>query len=263
MQLIDTPPITADYSKAISPAWSVPRMRQPAARRSRRRRRPLRAPRRSSSGWRRSRPSWSAQPPVTEESDPTIEYVRTLLVANKIDLPGAADRLDIVREMYGQRFPIHVLVGRAGDRPGGAAHGPLRVPATSFAFTPRSPASRLTWSRRSPARTAARCWNWRRWYIEDFAEKLKSARIWGTGVYRGTNRDAGPCVARPGYCRAARLSRREPWIHKSLTLARSTPPRSSHSVGLPFQRCHPPRHSRAVPHTIRLARVPPCTPARA
>src|SRR5437016_8181605 len=40
--------------------------------------------------------------------DHSIQYVKTLLVANKIDLPGAADRLEIVREMFGPKFPIHV-----------------------------------------------------------------------------------------------------------------------------------------------------------
>src|SRR5437764_2748342 len=36
--------------------------------------------------------------------DPSIHYRKTLLVANKIDLPGAAERLEIVRELFGPRF---------------------------------------------------------------------------------------------------------------------------------------------------------------
>ena len=39
-----------------------------------------------------------------EPADPedlTIEYVKTLLLANKLDAPGAGDRLEIVREMFG------------------------------------------------------------------------------------------------------------------------------------------------------------------
>src|SRR5205823_11080885 len=38
-----------------------------------------------------------------EIEDYSIEYVRTLLVANKIDLLGAGDRLEIIREMFGER----------------------------------------------------------------------------------------------------------------------------------------------------------------
>src|SRR5215471_2276092 len=41
--------------------------------------------------------------------DPTVQYIKTMLVANKLDLPGAADRLDIVREMFDARFPIHAV----------------------------------------------------------------------------------------------------------------------------------------------------------
>src|SRR5438093_7936015 len=42
-----------------------------------------------------------------EITDYSIEYVRTLLVANKIDEAGAADRLEIGREMFAGRFPVH------------------------------------------------------------------------------------------------------------------------------------------------------------
>jgi ribosome-interacting GTPase 1 len=38
--------------------------------------------------------------------DPTIFHVRTLLVANKTDAEGASDRLDILKEMIGERLPI-------------------------------------------------------------------------------------------------------------------------------------------------------------
>src|SRR5262245_34116244 len=51
--------------------------------------------------------------PATQD-DHSIQYVKTLVVANKIDLPDAADRLDIVREMYGPRFPIHVVSAEQG-----------------------------------------------------------------------------------------------------------------------------------------------------
>src|SRR5882724_9051793 len=49
-----------------------------------------------------------------DADDPSIAHIRTLLLANKIDLEGAADRLEIVREMFGGRFPIHVLSAEHG-----------------------------------------------------------------------------------------------------------------------------------------------------
>ena len=40
------------------------------------------------------------------EDDPTVYHVKTLIVANKIDAEGAHDRLEILREMFAERFPV-------------------------------------------------------------------------------------------------------------------------------------------------------------
>src|SRR5262249_34249802 len=54
------------------------------------------------------------QPPADVE-DFSVEYVRTLLVANKTDADGAADRLDVVREMFGGKYPVHVIAAEHGS----------------------------------------------------------------------------------------------------------------------------------------------------
>src|SRR5262249_39976715 len=46
--------------------------------------------------------------------DPSVHNTKTLLVANKIDLPGAADRLEVVRELFGPRFPLHAVSAEQG-----------------------------------------------------------------------------------------------------------------------------------------------------
>ena len=66
------------------------------------------------------------QPPA-ENPDPTVQHVRTLLAANKLDADGAADRLDVVREMFGQRFPIHALDAESGNGLEDVAHRHLPV----------------------------------------------------------------------------------------------------------------------------------------
>ena len=122
--------------------------------------------------------------PPADNPDPTVQYVRTLLAANKLDAPGAADRLDVAREMFGSRFPIHTLDAESGNgleelrtamylflkvirvytkRPGKLADmdAPFTCPAGS-----------------SVAQMAELV-------HRDLAEKLKSARIWGTGVFDG------------------------------------------------------------------------------
>ncbi len=125
----------------------------------------------------------AGQPPA-ENSDPSIQYVRTLMAANKLDAPGAADRLDVVREMFGPRFPIQAL-----DAESGAGLEALRTAVYMFlnvirVYTkrPGKPADRdkpFTCPAGSTVAQMAELVH------RDLAENLKSARIWGTGVFDG------------------------------------------------------------------------------
>src|SRR5262249_8962880 len=56
----------------------------------------------------------TGQPPPPPD-DPSVHHSKTLLAANKLGAPGAADRLEVVRELYGQRFPIHALDAESGQ----------------------------------------------------------------------------------------------------------------------------------------------------
>jgi small GTP-binding protein len=119
-----------------------------------------------------------------EPGDQSIQHIKTLLVANKIDLDGASDRLDIVREMFGAKFPTHAI---------GAEHGTgledLRNAIYQFlkvirVYTkqPGKPAdmkSPFTCPAGSTVVEMAGLVH------RDFHDKLKSARIWGTGVHDG------------------------------------------------------------------------------
>jgi ribosome-interacting GTPase 1 len=119
-----------------------------------------------------------------EVDNPTIHYTKTLLVANKLDLPGAGDRLEVVRELFSPRFPIHAISAEQGTgleelrtaiyrflnvirvytrQPGKPPdlHSPFTCPAGSTVLEMAALVHR------------------------DFAQGLKAARIWGTGVYDG------------------------------------------------------------------------------
>jgi ribosome-interacting GTPase 1 len=121
-------------------------------------------------------------PAVVE--DPSIQHIRTMLVANKTDLPGASDRLDIVRDLFGQRFPIHVISAEHG-----AGMEELRIAIYKFLnviriYTkhpgkPPDLTSPFTCPIGSTLVELAALVH------RDFAEGLKSARIWGTGVFDG------------------------------------------------------------------------------
>jgi ribosome-interacting GTPase 1 len=120
----------------------------------------------------------------SEIADPTVEYVKTMLVANKADQPDSAGRLDIVRELFGQRFPIHMVAAELGTGMEELRTAIYRFLSVIRVYTkhPGKPPD-LTSPFTCPAGSTL---------VElaalvhrDFAEHLKSARIWGTGVFDG------------------------------------------------------------------------------
>lgn len=125
----------------------------------------------------------TGQPPA-EPGDPTIHYVKTMLVANKIDLPGTEERLAIVRDLFGQRFPVHVISAEHG-----AGLEELRTAIYRFlnvirVYTkqPGKPPD-LTSPFSCPA--GSTLVEMAALVHRDFVEGLKSARIWGSGVFDG------------------------------------------------------------------------------
>jgi ribosome-interacting GTPase 1 len=118
------------------------------------------------------------------DEDASVIDVKTLLVANKIDAPDAADRLEIVREMLGPRFPVHVISAEKGT-------GLAELKAAIFealdvirVYTkkPGKPAdmeSPFTPPRGSNLLDLAGLIH------RELPDKLKSARVWGTGVSDG------------------------------------------------------------------------------
>jgi hypothetical protein len=121
--------------------------------------------------------------PATQD-DYSIEYVRTLLVANKIDLDGASDRLDIVREMYAARFPIHVISAEHGTGLEDLREALYRFLNVIRVYTkqpgkPPDMTSPFTCPIGSTVIEMAELVH------RDFVDQLKSARIWGSGVHDG------------------------------------------------------------------------------
>jgi ribosome-interacting GTPase 1 len=125
----------------------------------------------------------TGMPPEVIE-DFSIEHVRTMLVANKSDADGAADRLEMFREMFTERFPIHVVSGEHGS-------GMDELRALIFQFLnvtrvysklPGKPPDKTAPFTCPVGSTVA---EFAGLVHRDFVEKLKSARIWGSGVFDG------------------------------------------------------------------------------
>jgi uncharacterized protein len=122
------------------------------------------------------------KPTVIE--DLTVEYIRTLVVANKSDVPGADERLDIVRDLFGQRFQIQTVAAEPGtglEELRTAIYRFLNV-IRVYTKQPGKPPD-LTSPFTCPI--GSTLVEMASLVHRDFAEGLKSARIWGTGVFDG------------------------------------------------------------------------------
>lgn len=123
------------------------------------------------------------QPPA-EVSDASIHHTTTLLTANKLDLSGAAERLELVRDLFGERFAVQALDAESGnglEELRTAIYRMLNV-IRVYSKRPGKPAdmaSPFTCPAGSTVRQMAELVH------RDFADKLKSARIWGSGVFDG------------------------------------------------------------------------------
>jgi ribosome-interacting GTPase 1 len=116
--------------------------------------------------------------------DESVRHLRTILAANKQDAPGAEDRLAILREWFEPRFPVipaSAQDGRGLETLREAAYhllGVLRV----YTKVPGKPADR---SRPFTLPIGSTVLDLARVIHKDFEQTLKSARIWGTGVFDG------------------------------------------------------------------------------
>jgi len=119
-----------------------------------------------------------------DHQDFSIEFIKTMLVANKIDSPGAQDRLDIVREMFGPKFPIHVIAAEDGTGLEALREAIYRFLNVIRVYTkqPGKPADMTSPFTCPVGSTVAEMAGL---VHKDFVDQLKSARIWGTGVHDG------------------------------------------------------------------------------
>jgi ribosome-interacting GTPase 1 len=125
----------------------------------------------------------TGQPPEGPE-DLSIEYVKTLVAANKLGAPGAADRLEMAREMFGPRFPIVPLDAESGEGLEdlrNATYQSLNV-IRVYSKKPGKPADMAAPFSCPAGSTVIQM---AELVHRDLAEKLKLARIWGTGVFDG------------------------------------------------------------------------------
>jgi ribosome-interacting GTPase 1 len=116
--------------------------------------------------------------------DESIRHLKTLLAATKLDAAGARDRLDVVQEFFAPKFPVVPVSAATGEGletlRASTYHllGLLRV----YTKVPGRPADR---SRPFTLPIGSTVVDLAREIHGDLAHSLKSARIWGCGVFDG------------------------------------------------------------------------------
>jgi ribosome-interacting GTPase 1 len=116
--------------------------------------------------------------------DERVRHLKTAMIATQLDAEGAGDRLEIVREWLGARWPIVAASGRTGaglESVRATAYdllGVLRV----YTKVPGQPADR---ARPFTLPIGSTVLDLAREIHRDFEHSLKSARLWGRGVFDG------------------------------------------------------------------------------
>jgi ribosome-interacting GTPase 1 len=115
---------------------------------------------------------------------------KTLLVGNKLDAAGAAEDLEILRELYGGRFPILALSAETGEGLENLRRTLFDLLELVRVYT-KAPGKKLELTTPYVLRRGSRLIDLAAHVHHDFLTQLKYARIWGHGRFEGqmVNRD--------------------------------------------------------------------------
>jgi ribosome-interacting GTPase 1 len=115
---------------------------------------------------------------------------RTLLVANKIDAPGAQEDLEILRKLYGARFPLARASAETGEGLEPLRQAVFEMLELIRVYT-KAPGKKLERTAPYVLKRGSRLIDLAAHVHQDFLTQLKYARVWGHGKFEGqmVNRD--------------------------------------------------------------------------
>ena len=131
-------------------------------------------------------PGFDTQTAATEEDelDPFRIYLPTLLVANKVDLAPDPEEVEVLKELLGVKFPTvatSAVTGEGLERVGALLFEGLQI-VRVYTKTPGKPPEM---DRPFTVRRGATVLDVARLVHKDIAGSLKYARAWGSGVFDG------------------------------------------------------------------------------
>jgi ribosome-interacting GTPase 1 len=119
-----------------------------------------------------------------DSEDETLRHIKAVVVANKVDAEGAADRLAILREWSAGRFPIVGVSAKERvelDSLISAAYDTLGV-IRVYTKVPGKPADR---TKPFTVPIGSSVVDLAREVHRDFEHSLKFAKVWGSGAFEG------------------------------------------------------------------------------
>ena len=114
----------------------------------------------------------------------TPQGVPTVLVAAKVDAPGAGERFEILREVYASRWPIQAVSAEAGTNVDALRGEMFRLLNVIRVYT-KAPGYRADLSAPFVLKRGTTVQDAAAIVHKDFADRLRYARIWGAHTFDG------------------------------------------------------------------------------
>ena len=121
-----------------------------------------------------------------DESDVGLSYTQTLLLPNKIDLPDAAVRLDLFHELCPLDFPEYAISAQEGDGLEELEAEIYRRMDVVRVYTKLPSEKQPDMDRPFTVKRGQTLLDLARLVHKDYAEGLRFARVWGSAVHDGT-----------------------------------------------------------------------------
>lgn len=121
-----------------------------------------------------------------DEQDVGLFYTQTFAVPNKIDAPGAADRLELFRELIPLDFPEYVISAQHGTGLEALRNAIYQSMDVVRVYSKLPTAKEPDLDRPFTVRRGSTLLEMAGMVHKDFFEGLKFARVWGTAVHDGT-----------------------------------------------------------------------------
>lgn len=121
-----------------------------------------------------------------DEDDIGLSYTRTLLVANKLDAPGAAERLELLHELCPLDFEEYAISAESGENIPALRDAIYRSLDVIRVYTKLPHEKEADYEKPFTLRPGSTVLDMAGLVHKDFVKNFKFARLWGEGVHDGT-----------------------------------------------------------------------------